>query len=193
MTTTDTTTYDTAEALRALATAIEAMTPYMVNGTCEDAPEALQSACADVILNAPQSCWDTADSLEPGISAGLLAWAQNYVERGDYPEFFAALKEIGRIRDEQGEEAAAAPEHAELFMKMMRAAPPRYWGEAETILADALPTATHVDDHGQPVYSAEQLAEKLGVSIEEVEAGIQHMEEVGFSEGLHTGPVHPIQ
>jgi hypothetical protein len=78
-------------------------------------------------------------------------------------------------------------------MKMMRAAPPRYWSEAESIAADVLPEATHVDDHGRPVYSAQQIADTLGVSVEAIEAGIQHMEDVGFSEGLHTGPAHPLQ
>lgn len=68
-------------------------------------------------------------------------------------------------------------------MKMMHAAPPRYLGEAEAIAAEALPTATHVDEHGRPVYSAQQIADTLGVSVEAIEAGIQHMEDVGFSDG----------
>lgn len=97
----------------------------------------------------------------------LLGWAKVHIERRDYPEFFAMLAEIGRIREEQGEEATAAPEHAELPMKMMHAAPPRYREEVEAILTEAMPAATHVTEEGQPVYSAQQLADKLGVPIEQ--------------------------
>ncbi|GAB2531467.1 hypothetical protein [Simplicispira piscis] len=176
-----------------LMAAHEAMVPYWKDGAFNDAPAALASEYADALLGAPASYWDAVDRLDPSVGPAMIAWAQGYIERRDYPEFFAMLTEIGRIRDEQGEEAAAAPEHTELLMKMMHAAPPRYLGEAEAIAAEALPTATHVDEHGRPVYSAQQIADTLGVSVEAIEAGIQHMEDVGFSDGLHNRPVHPIQ
>ena len=176
-----------------LKTALSAIEPYLKDGTFADAPTALASEYADAILAAPASYWAEVERLDPSVGPATIAWAQSYIERRDYPEFFAMLAEIGRIRDEQGEDAAAAPEHAELFMKMTHAAPPRYWGEAETIAVDAMPEATHVDEHGQLVYSAEQIADALGVSIEVIEARVQHMEDVGFSEGLHAGPVHPVQ
>ena len=176
-----------------LMAAHEAMVPYWKDGAFNDAPAALASEYADALLGAPASYWAAVDRLDPSVAPAMIAWAQGHVERRDNPEFFAMLAEIGRIRDEQGEDAAAGPEHAELFMKMMRAAPPRYWDEAEAMAADVLPTATHVDGHGQPVYSAQQIADALGVSVEAIEAGIQHMEEVGFSVGLHNGPAHPVQ
>lgn len=176
-----------------LMAAHEAMVPYWKDGSFQEAQAALAGEYADALLGAPASYWNAVDRLDPSVGPAMIAWAQGHVERRDYPEFFAMLAEIGRIRDEQDEDAAAASEHAELFMKMLHAAPPRYWGEAEAITADAMPEATHVDDHGQPVYSAQQIADALGVSAEAIEAGIQHMEEVGFSDGLHTGPVHPIQ
>ena len=176
-----------------LMAAHEAMVPYWEDGAFKEAPAALAGEYADALLDAPVSYWQEVERLDPGTGSALLAWAQDHTERRDYPEFFAMLAEIGRIRDEQGEDAAAAPEYADLLMKMMHAAPPRYWGEAEAIAADAMPKATHVDDHGQPVYSAKQIADALGVSVEAIEASIQHMEDVGFSEGLHAGPVHPVQ
>ncbi len=179
--------------LARLMAAHEAMAPYWKDGAFKEAPAALAGEYADALLGAPASYWQEVERLDPGTGTVMLDWAQGYVERRDYPEFFAMLAEIGRIRDEQGEEAATGPEHAEPFMKMMRAAPPRYWGEAEAITADAMPEATHVDDHGQPVYSAQQIADALGVPVEAIEAGIQHMEDVGFADGLHTGPVHPVQ
>lgn len=187
MTTTD------SQRLDRLMAAHEAMVAYWKDGAFKEAPAALADEYADALLGAPASYWDAVGRLDPSVGPAMIAWAQGHVERRDHPEFFAMLAEIGRIRDEQGEDAAAGPEHAELFMKMMRAAPPRYWGEAEAMAADVLPTATHVDGHGQPVYSAQQIADTLGVPVEAIEAGIQHMEDVGFSDGLHTGPVHPIQ
>ena len=176
-----------------LMAAHEAMVPYWKDGAFNDAPAALASEYADALLGAPASYWAAVDRLDPSVAPAMIAWAQGHVERRDYPEFFAMLAELERIRGEQGDEAAAAPEHAELFLKMMDAAPPRYWDDAETILAEALPTATHVTEDGQPVYSAQQLAEKLEVSIEEVEAGIQHLEELGLIGRQHTGPVYPVQ
>ena len=187
MTTTD------SQRIARLMAADEAITPYWKDGAFIDAPAALAGEYADALLGAPASYWDAVDRLDPSVGPAMIAWAQGHVERRDYPEFFAMLAEIGRIRDEQGEEAAAAPEHAELLMKMMHVAPPRYKAEGDAILAEALPTATHVDDHGRPVYSAQQIADTLGVPVEAIEAGIQYMEDVGLSDGLHTGPVHLLQ
>lgn len=75
----------------------------------------------------------------------------------------------------------------------MRCAPPRHWGEAETILRDSLPTATHVDEDGQPVYSTHQIARRFGVSTKKVKADIQRLQDKGLLDGpLHNGPVHPV-
>lgn len=176
-----------------LKTALSAIEPYLKDGTFEEAPAALADEYASAILEAPATYWVKVERQEPGTGFALLGWAQDHIERRDYPEFFAMLAEMARIREQQGEEAAAAPEHAELFLKMMGAAPPRYWDDAETILAEALPTATHVTEDGQPVYSAQQLADSLAVPIEEVEEGIQHLEDMGLLDCQHTGPVHTVQ
>lgn len=187
MTTTD------SQRLDRLKAAFSAVEPYIKDDTLKDAPAALMDEYAEALVGASANYWAEVERLEPGTGSASLAWAQDRIERRDYPEFFALLAEIGRIRDEQGEEAAAAPEHAELFVKMMHAAPPRYWGEAETILAEALPAATHVTDDGQPVYSAQQVADKLGVPLEDVEARIQRLEDMGLLSAPYTGPVHPVQ
>lgn len=179
-------------ALRRIADAMGALEPYEADAAVP-MPYGLLGELADAVLSAPADAIAAIDATRPGEGEGLLDWARDYTERRDYPEFFALLAEIGRIRREQGEEAAAAPEHAELFMKMMHAAPPRYWGVAEAVAEDFLPTATHFTDDGQPVYSAQQVADKLGVPVDEVEAGIQRMEDEGLSDGPYTGPVHAIQ
>jgi len=114
MTTTD------SQRLARLMAAHEAMAPYWKDGAFNDAPAALAGEYADALLGAPVSYWQEVERLDPGTGTAMLDWAQGYIEHRDYPEFFAMLAEIGRIRDEQGEDAAAAPEHAELFMKMNR-------------------------------------------------------------------------
>ncbi|MBW8461147.1 hypothetical protein [Acidovorax sp.] len=176
-----------------LMAAHEAMPRNWKVGDLQEVPAALADEYADAILGAPASYWIEVERIEPGTGFALLAWAQDHIEQRDYPLFFAMLAEIGRIRDEQGDEASAAPEHAELFMEMMRIAPPRYQEEVEEILAKALPTATHVTADGQPVYSAGQLSDKLGYPIEEVEQGFQRLEDIGLLATRYTGPVYPVQ
>lgn len=175
-----------------LVEAHEALCPYFDTGRAHQAPAALLGEYAEAIQNAPATYWAAVERLEPGTSGPLQAWAQDYIERRDYPEFFAAMAEMNCIHAEEGEGAAATPEHAAFFLKMMRNAPPRYWGEAEAVLSDALPTATHVDNHGQPAYSVQQIADKLGTTTEKLESHIQHMKNTGLMDGHHTGSAHPI-
>lgn len=179
-------------ALLRLLSAHEALQPHVKHGSYQDAPAALQCEYANAILGVPKSFLDALERLQPGEGSAMLAWAQSYIERLDYPDFFAALADMERIHAEKGEAAAESPEHLELFIKMMRAAPPRHRSEAEAILSDMLPAATHVDDHGQPVYSIQQVANKLGIAKEEVEANIQQLADRGLINGPYQGSAHPI-
>ena len=186
MTTTD------SQRITRLMAANEAIVHYWKDGAFKEAPAALAGEFADAIMDAPASYWCEVERLAPSTGFALLGWAKAHIERRDYPEFFAMLAEIDRIREEQGEEATAAPEHAELLMKMMHAAPPSYREEVEAILTEALPATTHVTEEGQPVYSAQQLADKLGVPIKQVEACIQRLEDLGLWGCSHTGPAYPV-
>ena len=57
-----------------------------------------------------------------------------------------------------------------------------------------LPDVTHVDEHGRPVYSLEQVAATLGTTVEELERlSAQHADELEALGGLYHGPVHPLQ
>lgn len=172
-----------------LIDAMKAMEPYQ-NLPRDEWPTELAYDLAEAIMAAPSA--DFMDSHKE-IFGPWQDWAQDILERRDYPEFFALLADMGRIRDEQGEEALHEAEHADLFIQLMRNAPPRYRGEAETILSDALPTATHVDEDGQPVYSAQQIAQKFGMPTQKLEADIQRLQGKGLLEGaLYSGPVHPV-
>lgn len=182
----------TSQSIARLLAAHEAIVPYWKDGTIQGAPAAVASEYADALLGAPASYWAEVERMDNSVGPAMIAWAQDYIERRDYPEFFAAMAEMNRIHAEEGKGGAATPEHAALFLKMMRNAPPRYWGEAEAVLSDALPTATHVDDQGQPVYSVQQIADKLGTTTEKIEAHIQDMKNTGLMDDYHSGSVYPI-
>ena len=57
-----------------------------------------------------------------------------------------------------------------------------------------IPQTTHVDEHGRPVYSLEQIAATLGTTVEELQRlNALHADEIQAMGGLYTGPVHPLQ
>lgn len=185
---------ETAQALRRLAEAHEALAPYWGDGTYLDAPIALMNEYAEAILGIPAGFGEKLECLEPGAWGQQVAWARQQLERRDYPEFFALLAEMGRIRDAEGEEALHSDKHSGLFVKLLRCAPPRHKAEAYAILEEGLPQATHVDDQGSPVFSAEQIAQKFGVPVEKVEANIARMQREGLMDGCtYSGPVHQLQ
>lgn len=189
---TTTTTSPAVLAARRVADAAEAMQPYWKDGTYKDAPPATENEFAEAIMGV-MPIWQKHETVAPDLAQSLLAWAQYYIEHRDYPEFFAAKEELRRIREEHGDEATSSIEHFPLLLKMMRSAPPRFMAVADAVLKEALPTATHVDDQGQPVFSIEQLADKFNRPVEQVEADIQRMSDMGITGFLHSGPAHPIQ
>ena len=107
--------------------------------------------------------------------------------------YFEASTAMKRIAAEHGEEALADPENADLLIKMMLNAPPELMEamEEEAKAMDLLPPTTHVDVNGQPVYSQEQIAKQLGVSVQELEEPLSRMRDQGGA--AHTGPVFPVQ
>ncbi|MDR3005239.1 MAG: hypothetical protein LBV14_13515 [Acidovorax sp.] len=105
--------------------------------------------------------------------------------------FAQARAEIERIAAEHGRRAACRPEYAHLFTQMMLNAPDELADYAlQTAMEmDLLPKASHVDADGNPVYSIQEVAGKLGVSVEQVERDIQAL-------GLDAAPaqsVHRLQ
>ena len=112
------------------------------------------------------------------------------------PRFWAAGHEIERIRAEHGEEAIHRPEYGHLFAELRRYAPPALQKQMSDKARELglLPEATHVDANGRPVYSLEQVAAKLGTSVQELERlTVEHADELEALGGLHTGSVHPLQ
>lgn len=112
------------------------------------------------------------------------------------PRFWAAGHEIKRISAEHGEEAIHRPEHGHLFAELHRYAPPALKKKMSDKARDMglIPETTHVDEHGRPVYSMEQIAATLGTNLEELERLCAlHADELEALGGLYQGPVHPMQ
>ena len=108
------------------------------------------------------------------------------------PRFWAAGHELKRIAQVEGKDAIHKPEHAHLYVQMLRFAPKDLRAEMDAKAKELglLPQATHVGEDGQPVFSVQQLADTHGVSVEEIERLILLS---GIGGDPYTGPVHPLQ
>lgn len=108
------------------------------------------------------------------------------------PRFLAAGHALELVREQHGDEAIHRREYADLFMELMRYAPLelRQSMRAKMQELGLMPEITHVGDNGQPIFSAEQIAETHGVPVEEVERFVA--EHVDPAE-LYTGQTHRVQ
>lgn len=112
------------------------------------------------------------------------------------PRFWAAGHEIERIRAAHGQEAILCPEYARLFADLHRYAPPALNKKMSDKAREMglIPETTHVDAHGRPVYSLEQIATTFGTTVQELEQlAVEHADELAAMGGFHTGAVHPLQ
>ncbi|WP_428141347.1 hypothetical protein [Delftia acidovorans] len=109
------------------------------------------------------------------------------------PRFIEAGQKLRHIRETEGKEAIHKPEHAPLYRQFMKYAPEAFHQEMVAMAKemDLLPTPTHVGADGKAVFSSEQIANKLGVSVEEFER-FRKQSGAG-SDDLYDGPVYPIQ
>lgn len=101
--------------------------------------------------------------------------------------FAQAKQEIERIAAEHGREVACGPEYAHLFVQAMLNAPDELaeYVQQTAREMDLLPKASHVDDDGSPIYTSQEVAEKFGIPVEQVERDIQAL-------GLDTTPVQAV-
>lgn len=174
------------ETLRTIADAVAAVEPHWTAGS--PAPADLETELADVMLTTPMECIERADEQFPGLNlAALRQWAKMHRDHARFFELLAELKAMGR-------EAATAPANSHLLIELYRTAPPLYREGADAILADALPKPTHVNDAGEPVFSAQEIADHFGKTPDEVVEEVARLLD-GLSDGdsLHTGNAHPLQ
>lgn len=109
------------------------------------------------------------------------------------PRFIEAGQKLRRIRESQGSEAIFKPEHAPLYQQFMKYAPEKFRQEMVSMAKQMglMPEPTHVGVDGQAVFSAQQIADRHGVSVEEVERFIT---QANLGPGdLYEGPVFPLQ
>lgn len=118
----------------------------------------------------------------------LKAIASDLLRTSRYAQ---ASQEMERIAAEHGREALCEPEHAHLLGQLMLNAPRELLDSMSQKARemDLLPTASHVDEDGNPVYTSLEVAEKFGLSVEQVESD---MEALGLSvvQGL---AIHRLQ
>ena len=99
------------------------------------------------------------------------------------------------------EEEQASPEGRVLFGELIVHAPPEYKRIIDEVAKemDLMPDRPRgYDDDGNPLYSLEQIAERLGVAPEDIEASIREFTEARENLGLpplnlHAGTVHRVQ
>lgn len=96
------------------------------------------------------------------------------------------------IREREGKDAIHEPERAHLFVAndQVRASTvqARDVGDGQNN-GSAAPRQLHVGEDGQAVYTSQQIAEKCGISVEEVE----RLAALADPEAIYTGPVFPLQ
>lgn len=109
-----------------------------------------------------------------------------------HPKFVEAMNRVQELDAQHGPEAAHnLHEHKALWRQIFEYAPPEFMelmreGAKEFGL---LPETMYVNEAGEPVYSAEQIAEKLGVPVEQVlEDILENMDELPV-----VGKVHLVQ
>ncbi len=107
------------------------------------------------------------------------------------PRFWEAGRALRSVAEKEGKAAIHKPEHAHLFAQMHMFAPEAFKQEmvAKAMEMNLLPKATHVGEDGQVVFTSQQIADKHGISVEEIESLIA---KAGLHD-LYTGPVFPLQ
>lgn len=176
-----------AQTLRSLSDAVCAVMPYWLSNT--PAPTTLTDELAAIITRAPLEHLAEIDRSIPTVEVHkLLAWAHDYNERRKHAQFFELLKQLNEID-------ADSPEHAKLFMQAMLCAPERYIEAAMEVTDDFLPTTTHVNEQGQPVYSIQQIAQHVGKPVEQVQSDVERLIADGLidASARHTGSSHSLQ
>lgn len=109
------------------------------------------------------------------------------------PRFIKAGQKLRRIRETEGNDAINKPEHAPLYRQMMQYAPEQFHQEMVAMAKQMglMPEPAHVGADGQALFSAQQIADKHGVSVEEVESLLVQS---GIQPGdTYDGPVFPLQ
>lgn len=114
-----------------------------------------------------------------------------YLDQLRHVKFMAAGHALQAFRSQHGPGYRKSPESIPLFEEMLKHAPPevheKFLAKAKEL--DLIPEAKFVNEAGEAVLSVEQIAEKLGMPVAEVEKQLRER----FADKVETGPVHPLQ
>lgn len=106
-------------------------------------------------------------------------------------KFMEAAKALQDFRAKHGPGYRQSPESIPLWDEFLKHAPPevyqKFLNKAKAL--DLIPETKFVNDAGEPVFSAEQIAEKLGMPVADVEKEMRER----FAGKLEAGNVHPLQ
>lgn len=109
-----------------------------------------------------------------------------------HPKFDQAMARIAALHDLHGSEAAEAlPEARALWDQAFEFAPPEFRKAAHdmAVKLDLLPETRYVNDDGEPVYSVEQIAEKLGIPVKQAQEDLREK----FGDQVQVGNFHLVQ
>ena len=121
----------------------------------------------------------------------LLLKRPEHLDQLRHLKFVAAGHALQAFRAKHGPGYRKSPESIPLFEEMLKHAPPEvhqmFLEKAKEM--NLVPETKFVNDAGEPVFSAEQIAEKLGMPVADVEKEMRER----FADKLETGNVHPLQ
>lgn len=109
-----------------------------------------------------------------------------------YKKFRAIMNKLRSLHASQDR----SPEAMELFQQALIYGPPEFRAQYREKLAEfgMMPKSTHVDENGEPVFTIEDVAERLGVSVEDVKKQLKKAKaETPDVDFQPTGAVHRVQ
>lgn len=109
-----------------------------------------------------------------------------------HPKFEAAMTRLKQLMDEHGEASMKLPEADALWADVWTYGPDSFKEAARQLAHESglVPPVELVNDQGEPVFTAEQVAKQLGVPVEQIIADIESRPD--FEKYLYTGPVHKV-
>lgn len=132
------------------------------------------------------------DWLAAMVGSGMFEGASQCTAKpAHHPKFVAAMERLKELQDQHGEAVMDLPENNELWAQAFKHAPPAFMQAAHEVAAELnlLPETQFVNDAGEPVYSVEQIADKFGMPVEEVEKKVHEL----LGDHLPVGNVHRVQ
>lgn len=123
--------------------------------------------------------WELAMAVAPGGPLGQ--WATECLYSVQRKKAFARMREI---QAQHGE--AAVYENPDFFKEVFMMMPPPMQNVAQEVLEESsqMPTPCDFDDKGELLYSTSDIAERLGIPVEEVNAHALELQ------GIHKQPIH---